>query len=413
MVRPAATGLLWGTSGQVGGAHAPAAVSLSRPHTTPPAWRNHRAPNFRPGTSAPALRSSPWHLHGTAALTTSVFALRANNAASQQRPADTRPDILAPPSYTTYDAVPHCSPSPSCMAKTRVEISQSPAPLLLRRMPTKPKIQRLRLTPLPRPLVPQEHTQHQLTHRPPARVRHEYGFPPLPPRTSEMYDEFAPRKQPAPAPYLEYTSGVMMANHRLEAILPKPLKPGERAPPLKLVPGWTDGSQAWCTSTYSFAPPPKTRADVLNPNRTVYEGFVASPHRSTQSSVTASGEHPSSAPASPTVLQLRMPHRLAHLPLQILPGTSPASSTGISPPQKQRPLAQAAVGGMLLVSDVMKCTAVAGSTTSLTAAEHRDSFTSASSGRDRHDSNLSSSSITSMLMRERTARRQPTPLLGD
>ncbi|KAJ7785282.1 hypothetical protein DFH07DRAFT_975991 [Mycena maculata] len=229
-----------------------------------------------------------------------------------------------------------------------------------------------------------------------------------------------------PAPHLEYTSGVMMANHRLKAILPKPLKPGERAPPLKPVPGWTDGSQAWRTSTYSFAPPPKTRADVLNPNRTVYEGFIASPHRSTQSSVTASGERPSSTPASPMVLSTTLSSinsemlssfkdsfacRTASRISLFLPGTSPASSTGISPPQKQRPLAQAAAGGMLLVSNVMKHVAITGSTISLTAAEHRDSFTSASSGRDRHDSNLSSSSITSMLTRERTARRQPTPLL--
>ncbi|KAJ7781807.1 hypothetical protein DFH07DRAFT_388375 [Mycena maculata] len=256
-----------------------------------------------------------------------------------------------------------------------------------------------------------------------AVLQREYGLPPLPPRTSETYDEFAPRKQPVPAPRLEYTSGVMMANRRLEAVLPKPLKPGERAPPLKPVPGWTDGSQAWRASTYSFAPPPKTRADVLDPNRTAYEGFVASPHRSAQSGVTAS-EHPSSAPASPTGLSATpssinsemlssfedsFARRTASRISLFSPGTSPASSTGISPPRKQRPLAQAAVGGMLLVPDVMKRAAVAGSTTSLTAAERRDSFTSsASSGRDRRDSNSSSSShtsITSMLTRERTARR--------
>ncbi|KAJ6621890.1 hypothetical protein B0H10DRAFT_2432153 [Mycena sp. CBHHK59/15] len=205
-----------------------------------------------------------------------------------------------------------------------------------------------------------------------AILQREYGMDPLPPRTSETYDEFAPRVVPQPYRPPEFTSGVMMANRRLEAILPKPLKPGQRAPPLKPIPGWTDGSAAWRASTYSFAPPPQTRADILDPKRTAYESFVATPHRSAASGVVA--DRTTSAPASPTAssssasrsppssvnsellssFEDNFTRRTSSRLSLFSPSSAPTSSTArSSPPRKQRPLANLAANGMLLVPDVL------------------------------------------------------------
>ncbi|KAJ7367031.1 hypothetical protein DFH08DRAFT_183812 [Mycena albidolilacea] len=204
-----------------------------------------------------------------------------------------------------------------------------------------------------------------------AILQREYGMQPLPPPTCETYNELAPRVPRAPYQPPAYTSGIMMAHRRIDAILPKALKPGERPPPLKPVPGWTDGSQAWRASTYSFAPPPQTRADVLDPNRAAYQSFHASPHRSAQSGVTASSVSSSggygSAPSSPTAsvasasvsssnsellssfedsFARRTSSRLS---LASSPSSTCASS---SPPRKNRPVAHLAAS-KLLVPDVL------------------------------------------------------------
>ncbi|KAJ7025360.1 hypothetical protein C8F04DRAFT_1269251 [Mycena alexandri] len=205
------------------------------------------------------------------------------------------------------------------------------------------------------------------------------GLPPLPPPTSETYDEFAPKVHRAAYRPPAYTSGVMMAHRRIDAVLPKALKPGERPPPLVPIPGWTDGSQAWRASTYSFAPPPQTRADVLDPNRAAYQSFVASPHRSAASGVTASSYGTSasggSPPASPTTsgtpsslnsellssfedsLARRTSSRLSLFPspASSVAGSPPSASTsmGVSPPSRKANRAQMAAKGMLLVPDVL------------------------------------------------------------
>ncbi|KAJ6482389.1 kinase-like domain-containing protein [Mycena vulgaris] len=235
-------------------------------------------------------------------------------------------DRLILPSPTI---VPNPPPSPEHVAprnqgtrsslidgKTRIEIDQSPAPLYCsdkcRERVTEysadssssdasdDSLKEHQLEYQHRPAPPRKSTPNT---RSLAIVQREYGISSLPPRTSETHDELAPCKQPAPYKPPEYTSGAMMANRRLEAVLPKSLKPGERAPPLKPVSGWTDGSQAWRAATYSFSPPPRTRADILDPSRAAYISFVASPHRSTTSGVTASAASTtssSSAPPSPT-----------------------------------------------------------------------------------------------------------------
>ncbi|KAJ7095764.1 hypothetical protein B0H15DRAFT_826962 [Mycena belliarum] len=221
------------------------------------------------------------------------------------------------------------------------------------------------LSPEPRskPTPPRKSTPNT---RSLAVLQREYDMPPLPPRTSETYDELAPRAPRPPPVILEYTSGVMMANRRLEAVLPKALKPGEPVPPLKPIPGWTDGSQAWRASTYSFAPPPRTRADILDPNRAAYQSFVASPHRSAASGVTASAAPDS--PPSPTApscssvassansellssFENSFTRRTSSRLSLFTPSSTPASSVAGSPPRKSRPMA--AASSMLLVPDVL------------------------------------------------------------
>ncbi|KAJ7214952.1 hypothetical protein GGX14DRAFT_609864, partial [Mycena pura] len=202
-----------------------------------------------------------------------------------------------------------------------------------------------------------------------AVLQRECGLLPLPAPTSETYNELVPRRAiPAPTRPLEYTSGVMMANRRMEAILPKPLKPGERAGPLAPVPGWTDGSQAWRASTYSFAPPPRSRADASDPNCAAYGSCVASPHRSGSGVVATIAL---SAPPSPTAsssfssssssasrnsdllssFEDSFTRRSSSRISLFSPETSPGSSVAGSPPRKTRTFSLA--GGMLLVPDVI------------------------------------------------------------
>ncbi|KAJ7069674.1 hypothetical protein C8F01DRAFT_1363815 [Mycena amicta] len=197
-----------------------------------------------------------------------------------------------------------------------------------------------------------------------AHLQSLYSMPPLPPATSETYNELEPSANKAEPPkMLEFTSGVMMANRRLAAVLPAPRKPGEAPKPVVPVPGWTDGSQAWRASTYSFAPPPKTRADVTDPNRVAYGTIVATPHRS------ASGGVVAKEPSSPTTTSYSsssssssssrnsdmlssfedsFTRRTSSRISLYSPSTSPASSVSCSPPRKRSQLSD-----MLLVPEIM------------------------------------------------------------
>lgn len=101
----------------------------------------------------------------------------------------------------------------------------------------------------------------------------------------------------------DYQSGVMMAAKRIGEALIRPPQPKKRpswaTPQSKLstqyaldnlskrevIPGWTDGSNAWRSHVYSFAPPPKE--GVVNPNMSdddpslkAYRGHVSTPLRS-------------------------------------------------------------------------------------------------------------------------------------
>jgi hypothetical protein len=151
----------------------------------------------------------------------------------------------------------------------------------------------------------------------------------------------------------EFTSGVMMANRRIDAVLPRTLKPGERAPPLAPVSGWTDGSQAWRPSTYSFAPPPRSRADILDPNHTAYQSFIAFPHLAARSDVTASSSSPALiVPSSATATSLNSDPRprVLHPP------------TGARPKPARNSRQLASVAHMLLLPDFMRASSDSAST---------------------------------------------------
>ncbi|KAF8172049.1 hypothetical protein K438DRAFT_1772999 [Mycena galopus ATCC 62051] len=270
--------------------------------------------------------------------------------------------------------------------KTRVEIDQSPAPLYCSDDCRHRDTEFFHGTPvyassdtssdeqddaLRTACYPQSRIHYDLSTpntRSLAVLQREYNMQPLPPPTTETYDEHAPRRAHRPAYQPPaYTSGIMMAHRRIDAILPKPLKPGERPPPLKPIPGWTDGSQAWRAATYSFAPPPQTRADVLDPNRAAYTSFHASPHRSAQSGVTASSASGSSAPSSPTTSASGSAPTSSSLNSEMLSSfedsisrrassrlslaSSPTSECSRSPPRKSR--SHIAASAHLLVPDVL------------------------------------------------------------
>ncbi|KAI6160502.1 hypothetical protein EDD17DRAFT_1832648 [Pisolithus thermaeus] len=86
-----------------------------------------------------------------------------------------------------------------------------------------------------------------------------YRFPPLPP-TPPILPMSAKPSPPEPQHLHNYQSGVMMSAKRIQAALCAPQSTkrpwlNKPQPPCKPIPGWTDGSQDWHESIYSFSPP--------------------------------------------------------------------------------------------------------------------------------------------------------------
>ncbi|KAI6162417.1 hypothetical protein EDD17DRAFT_1816257 [Pisolithus thermaeus] len=85
-----------------------------------------------------------------------------------------------------------------------------------------------------------------------------YGFPPLPP-TPPILPMSAKPSPPEPQHLHDYQSGIMMSAKHIQAALCAPQSTkrpwlNEPQPPCKPIPGWTDGSQDWRESIYSFSP---------------------------------------------------------------------------------------------------------------------------------------------------------------
>ncbi|KAF7314356.1 hypothetical protein MKEN_00908200 [Mycena kentingensis (nom. inval.)] len=209
------------------------------------------------------------------------------------------------------------------------------------------------------------------------------GIQPLPKATPLTHDE---NKRPVASVErkpLPYTSGVMMANRRLESVLPKPRKAGEPAAPVAPVPGWTDGSSAWRASTYSCAPPPQTRSEEIGSNR----AYIASPHRSAagvvaespESYSTTASSYTSSSSVSSDMLSSFEDSFARRSSSRVSLSTSPSTSSLSSSPRKL------SGASMLCVPDFLL--------------------------RPRSGSSPSSDSVNTLPLHERTARRHSSGAL--
>ncbi|KAJ7710863.1 hypothetical protein B0H17DRAFT_1123954 [Mycena rosella] len=125
------------------------------------------------------------------------------------------------------------------------------------------------------------------------------GLDPLPPKNAPEPSPWMPRRRRAQYPRLdlEYTSGVIMAARRIEAVLPTPL---QHTLPLQPKRGWTDGSQAWRAYTYSYTHAPRTPADILDPGRAAYTTCVSFAERSAKAQKNKKKETPATQPVDPT-----------------------------------------------------------------------------------------------------------------
>lgn len=111
-----------------------------------------------------------------------------------------------------------------------------------------------------------------------------YDLPPCPPPPP-----FQPDPKPKPtieSPADEYTSGIIMVARRMQSILGRPEV--QRTTQM-VIPGWTDGSNKWRASVYSFARPSEdvdVSSDGVFDNRNnAYRGFVSTPCRSRRSHI--------------------------------------------------------------------------------------------------------------------------------
>ncbi|KAM5530156.1 hypothetical protein V8D89_016175 [Ganoderma adspersum] len=112
-----------------------------------------------------------------------------------------------------------------------------------------------------------------------------YGFAPLPPPPPFTPKVMASAEKPPPP----FDSDIILVAHHIKAALcnkttklfwgnPIPSDPSEDNKP---IPGWTDGSNAWRASVYSFAPPQDlTCTDPDYAAIHAYGSYVASPHHS-------------------------------------------------------------------------------------------------------------------------------------
>ena len=192
-----------------------------------------------------------------------------------------------------------------------------------------------------------------------------YNFPPLPPLVPTFDDH------EGPIPTREYNSGIMMAGRLISSLCPPPAKPhvGPHPPPLeerKPIPGWTDGSNAWRASVYSFSsnPPHPFYPEFASKG---CESFNASPHssprvpRASCSSALSSAQAPPSqrslsdemiAKFSQSFQRRSVSRPSPHPSTPTLASSPEAQSISRSPPKRERTILPPAIQGKLLVPDV-------------------------------------------------------------
>ena len=207
-----------------------------------------------------------------------------------------------------------------------------------------------------------------------------YNFPPLPPDIPSFDDP------EGPMPTREYNSGIMMAGRFISSRCPPPAKPhvGPHPPPpeaRKPVPGWTDGSNAWRASVYSFSSRPQhpfypeisdKASKSFSPSPT---HAPRAPRASCSSALRSAQAPPSQRSLSDDMIakfsqsfQRRSVSRSSlHPSTPTLSSPSDTQSVSRSPPRRERALLPPAIQGKLLVPDV-RLKIHSGSSTSLSSA---------------------------------------------
>jgi hypothetical protein len=220
-------------------------------------------------------------------------------------------------------------------------------------------------------------SQQPLTHQSPSLATlaaiYNWGPPPPPAHVDENTEETCIPN--------EYSSGVMMAARRIAELCPKPQKRNayghiiSPTEPRKPIPGWTDGSNAWRSSIYSFTSPRQSPTGEAK----AYKSFTATPHRSrgvqsTVGSSSGSSSRPttSSLPADTNEMITKFSesfNRRSESRASLYSG-SPSPSVGsfssTAPTRRERSLLQPGAEGKLLVPDV-KMRVHSGSSASLSS----------------------------------------------
>ena len=200
-----------------------------------------------------------------------------------------------------------------------------------------------------------------------------YNFPPIPP-PPPTFDDLE-----VPIPIFEYNSGIMMAGRLISSLCPPPAKPhvGPHRPPPEArqpVPGWTDGSNAWRASVYSFSSPPQSPFYPEGSNK-AYGSLTASPHRppraSSSSAIHSAPIPPSQRSSSDEMIakfsqsfQRRSDSRCS--PHYSASAVTPPTEISCSPSKRERALLPPAIEGKLLVPNV-KLKISSGSSASLSS----------------------------------------------
>ncbi|KAI6094951.1 hypothetical protein F5141DRAFT_1275318 [Pisolithus sp. B1] len=173
-----------------------------------------------------------------------------------------------------------------------------------------------------------------------------YRFPPLPPAPPTLPTSAKP-SPPEPQHLHDYQSGIMMSAKRIQAALCAPQSTkrpwlNEPQPPCKPIPGWTDGSQDWRESVYSFSP---RSSSIVAPGLETKPCPIVASNDQLNVKVLPLSRCPESRTSSFTPS--------TSCPSQSLPPLSPSSTTSTSmSTRRRRDNLLAKVGGRLLVPNV-------------------------------------------------------------
>ncbi|KAF8442960.1 hypothetical protein L210DRAFT_960769 [Boletus edulis BED1] len=197
-----------------------------------------------------------------------------------------------------------------------------------------------------------------------------YDFPPLPPPPPIIpVQSTAPTE---PEYRNDYQGGIMMAAKRIQAALcadpasKRPTSRNELPPPQKPITGWTDGSDAWRESVYSFSPRSDSVATVGMASKS---SFAATSSRGVQwtsndLATSSSSSFPAQPPSRSSQSYTDELYAKYSLPLsrrcesrstlfphsQSTPPLSPTSTS--SRRRRETPLVKAGAEGRLLVPNV-------------------------------------------------------------